>query len=179
MMYFSLISLSLLCWAGISIINEYADSLPHPEYILRPAADATYVQCISLIGVIKFSPNSCRSQWVQAELARSHGSTPQDEEILALYRPTFSRDSTSSKGLGPQSYNSKVNNDEIDSILAKPFIYNDQTTQTTRSCLIQDFGESRLKGAWYEVIIDGDEDAEPLTISASEMREILDGRVLE
>lgn len=59
----------------------------------------------------------------------------------------------------------------------EPFFYNDKTTKTQRTCIIQDYGESRLKGPWYEVIIDGNEDSEPVQIAAWEMREILDGRV--
>jgi hypothetical protein len=58
------------------------------------------------------------------------------------------------------------------SLMGQTIRFRDQTTGETKECTIQDFGTSKLRGDWFEVVF-GDEE---VRVTTEEMKEILSSR---
>jgi hypothetical protein len=62
-----------------------------------------------------------------------------------------------------------------ESLLDKPFHFRDPRTGKATECTLVDYGTSRMRGDWFEVVY---EDGKESQISDKEMNEILDNIIL-
>ncbi|TDL26313.1 hypothetical protein BD410DRAFT_784411, partial [Rickenella mellea] len=158
------IQLSFVCWAGIDVVTAQLVHLFGEEDGIGTNSEANDL-AVQIIAkeqpTVRLLPASS-----------SEMNTPLPAPLVNFYFPNENTSQPSSVGGDANATLEQL----VEAHVEKPFPFFDSTLNKTRQCTIIDVGTSRLRGKWYEVIFDEDEE-EAMQITEREMKEIFDAKV--